>query len=130
MLRIARSARPAVMLSALALVGFGAPARRAAPANVVTVVMTEWSVTVAPARIPAGRATIRVRNVGRETHAVEIESDAASTEIEGDELAPGSTETLVVDLTSGVWTVDCSVVTRSAGGSHTRRGMRTTLVVR
>ncbi|HEU4642183.1 MAG TPA: hypothetical protein VFS44_06975 [Gemmatimonadaceae bacterium] len=132
MVGIVRSARPAAVLSVLALAGFGAPGRAAPPAPAVTatVVMTEWSVVIAPRTIPAGKATILVRNVGRQTHAVEIENDAASTEIEGDELAPGQSETLVVHLTPGQWVVDCSMVSPSARGSHALRGMSTTLVVK
>jgi uncharacterized cupredoxin-like copper-binding protein len=129
MLDFVRSARSATVLSALALAGFGAPGHAARPGR-ATVVMTEWTVVIAPATLPAGMATIVVRNAGRQTHAVEIENDAASTEIEGDELAPGQSETLVVKLTPGQWVVDCSMASPNARGSHSLRGMTTSLVVK
>lgn len=129
MLDIVRSARSATVLSVLALAGFGTSGRTAPPAT-ATVVMTEWKVVITPGTLPGGKATIVVRNAGRQTHAVEIENDAASTEIEGDELAPGQSETLVAKLTPGTWVVDCSMVSPSARGSHALRGMSTTLVVK
>jgi hypothetical protein len=121
----------------LALVGSPAPLRHYTPAppaapvvSNVTVTLREWGIMVTPKSIPAGWTLVRVINVGKMEHELDIASDSLGVEIEGDEIQPGGAETLRVNLQPGTWTLECSLVTRAANGEHDRRGMRNVLVVR
>jgi hypothetical protein len=98
----------------------------------VRVVLTEWRIRLSPDTVPSGQVTFHIVNRGKEEHTIELEPLSGGDDLnrEGDEIPPGEVATLTYDLPPGTWSVDCPISSRSANGSHSRRGMRNTLVVR
>ena len=68
-----------------------------------------------------GVVEFAVRNVGREPHALEIET--AGGEVETEQIAPGGSATLEADLKPGRYVWYCPV------GDHEQRGMRGSVTV-
>ncbi|HEX5831037.1 MAG TPA: cupredoxin domain-containing protein [Gemmatimonadaceae bacterium] len=102
-----------------------APAQRR---DTVLVTLTEWTLQLSTARVPAGRTIFRIVNRGNEPHAIELEM--GDREEPGDELAPGEESILTVELDPGNWDIFCPLASPSAHGGHGRRGMKRVLVVR
>lgn len=69
----------------------------------------------------AGEVTFRIRNDGKTTHSLEIESD--DFEEESDEIAPGDSAELTVELDAGDYELYCPI------GNHRDQGMEGTLDV-
>jgi hypothetical protein len=95
------------------------PVKRALPETRVAVGLQEYTITLTPNRVKAGKITFDVLNKGIATHAIAIEGTDARTE----NLGRGHKATLTVTLKPGVYTVYCPV------GNHRQTGMVTTLVV-
>jgi hypothetical protein len=92
-----------------------------APADTVDVILTDFAIEM-PTSLRSGPTAFRVRNAGAVPHNIEIESDATE-ETFPQNLEPGESGVLVVDLTPGAWEVYCPV------GDHDDRGMRIDLAV-
>jgi plastocyanin len=74
-----------------------------------------------PTVTAAGETTIRVVNNGSLTHALEVEGN--DVEQETDEIAPGESADLTVDLPDGEYEIYCPI------DDHKSKGMETTLLV-
>jgi hypothetical protein len=90
-------------------------------AQVVTVSLTEFKVTVSPTEVHPGQVTLQVRNEGRDTHALAIETLNVRTP----NLKPGQAAALTFIAQSGkTYTLYCPV------DAHRDLGMKTRLPVR
>ena len=126
----------AVLPAAALLVLPAAPATPAAagidPRSAgLQVALGEWAIGVEARAIRPGPVTLVVSNRGKLVHGLEIErvrADGEDSDSDVDEetedLRPGQTARLTLNLTPGVYEIECSV------GNHDDRGMRLTLVVR
>lgn len=90
-------------------------------AGEVQVSLTDFSIEM-PETLPAGPTTFRVSNDGAVEHNFEVEGQGLEEELE-ENLAPGDTGTLQVDLEPGTYEIYCPV------GDHDDRGMRMELTV-
>jgi uncharacterized cupredoxin-like copper-binding protein len=88
----------------------------------VNVTMTEYHFEM-PATAKAGKTTFVIKNAGRKEHAFEIKGEGIDQKLSPNP-KPGQTETLVVDLKPGTYTINCPLP------FHTMRGMKTTLTVK
>jgi uncharacterized cupredoxin-like copper-binding protein len=82
---------------------------------------TEYAIKPARVRVAAGVVEFRVRNDGGIAHALEVESEELEEETE--DIAPGQSATLKVDLPAGTYELYCPI------GDHEDRGMKGELVV-
>ena len=88
----------------------------------ILVTLNEYSIEM-PATLPAGLTKFEIRNAGQLPHNFEIEGQGIEKELEED-LAPGASGTLEVDLQPGTYRIYCPV------GTHdTEHGMTTQLTV-
>lgn len=92
-----------------------------AAAGEVQVSLTDFSIEM-PETLPAGPTTFRVSNDGAVEHNFEVEGQGMEEEL-AENLAPGGTGTLQVDLEPGTYEIYCPV------GDHADRGMRMELTV-
>lgn len=97
----------------------------AAPAEAITVTLTEWRVGLPVDTISAGQRTFRAVNSGTVVHRLEVEGNGR--EWQTSDIRPGAEATLTADLRPGTYEVYCPVETD--GPDHDERGMRTVLVV-
>ncbi len=89
-----------------------------------TVTLTETEFAIEPADVKvaeAGVVEFKVENAGGITHALEVESDDLEEETE--DIAPGDTATLTVELPAGTYELYCPI------GDHEQQGMTGTLTV-
>lgn len=94
-----------------------------AEANTVQVGLIEWAIEM-PNELPAGPTTFVVTNQGTVEHNFEIENEEMGfEEVFAQNLAPGETMTMTVDLQPGEYYVYCPI------GNHAARGMELTLTV-
>src|SRR5690349_6485041 len=110
----------------LALLAARAPraaAAEAAKPSTVHVKLSEWKVTLDPAKVPPGPVILDVMNTGKIPHALEIE--CKGVEKSTSRIAPGSHATLTVDLRGGTYEAYCPV----GKGSHKMLGMSSRLSV-
>jgi hypothetical protein len=92
-----------------------------AQTQVVTVILTEFKITVTPTEVHPGQVTLQVRNEGRDTHGLAIES----TDLRTPNLKPGQAAALTFTAQSGkTYTLYCPV------DAHKELGMKTRLPVR
>ena len=140
MTKNAKTKLVAATLTAIAVAAAGtASARSTAPGPALTdpraggldVALGEWSVGLEAKAIRPGRVTFVITNRGKVTHGFEIEAagdrprhDEDDTKLESDDLRPGQSARITVDLAPGVYEVECSV------GDHDDRGMVALLTVR
>ena len=82
---------------------------------------TEFALDPADATVPAGTVTINVTNDGATTHNLEVEGDGVE-EIT-DDLEPGASGKLALDLQPGSYEMYCAI------GDHKEQGMEGTLTV-
>ena len=92
----------------------------------VAVRLSEWEMVLSEDTIPAGQTTFEITNTGSVPHAFEVEGQGMEEETEN--IPPGQTVTLAVDLQAGRYVTYCPLVTDSV--SHEAEGMTTTLYVR
>lgn len=97
------------------------PDEPAAAGEAVSVQLDDFSIEM-PRTLPAGPTTFRVTNVGAVEHNFEVEGQGIEEEFDED-LEPGESRTLEVDLEAGEYSVYCPV------GDHEDRGMTLTLTV-
>jgi plastocyanin len=96
----------------------------AAPAGGGQVEITETEFALDPDKPSVdatGQTTIHVANNGKFTHALEIEGNGVEEETE--EIAPGESAELTVDLGEGEYEIYCPI------DDHKEKGMEGTLVV-
>jgi hypothetical protein len=110
-------------LAALALASVADAAPVATAGAVVHVTLTEWSVTLSPARVPAGTVTFEVANQGTIPHGLEIEGHGIERAIES--IPRGTSGKLALHLRPGTYEAYCPV----GMGSHEKLGMKSSLVV-
>ena len=100
-------------------------AEEAAAGGEVEVSLSEFTIDM-PTDLPAGPTTFAISNDGEFPHSFEIESEDLSVEEGlGENLAPGDSATLEVDLEPGTYEVYCPV----GEGSHRQQGMELELTV-
>jgi hypothetical protein len=100
---------------------YGSDPPAAAQTQVVTVILTEFKVTVSPTEVHPGQVTLQVRNEGRDTHGLAIES----TDLRIPNLKPGQAAALTFVAQSGkTYTLYCPV------DAHKELGMKARLPVR
>lgn len=87
----------------------------------VEIVLDDFGLEPATLSLAAGTVTLHVVNEGSSPHALEVEG--GSLEEGTDELAPGESAELVVELEEGEYELYCPV------GDHRGRGMEGTLTV-
>jgi len=118
-----RLATPAILLgSAAATLAAALPARRPAPAT-VSATLSEWSIGLSEATVPAGPITFTATNNGTIPHAFEVEGKG--TEKETALIQPGASATLTLTLAPGTYEIYCPV----GEDSHKKLGMETHLTV-
>jgi plastocyanin len=93
----------------------------AAGGGTVDISETEFKLDPADATVPAGTVTINVTNDGATTHNLEVEGDGVE-EIT-DDLEPGASGKLALDLQPGTYEMYCAI------GDHKEQGMEGTLTV-
>ena len=103
--------------------GAAADATPAASAmgETVAVSLTEFMIDM-PTELPAGPTTFEITNDGTIEHNFEVEGQGIEEELP-ENLAPGASGTLMVDLAPGTYEVYCPV------GNHEDQGMRVELTV-
>ena len=93
----------------------------AAGAQTVEVTLTEFAIEM-PSTIPAGPVAFVVTNNGTVEHNFEVEGEGIEEEFD-ENLQPGETQTLEVELEPGTYEVYCPV------GNHEGQGMTTEVTV-
>ena len=86
----------------------------------IPVTETEYKIDTV-GRVKAGSVIFGVSNEGQETHALEVEGNGIEEETE--DIPPGGSAPLEVDLKEGTYELYCPI------GDHKDRGMTTELVV-
>ncbi len=97
------------------------PDEPAAAGEAVSVQLDDFSIEM-PRTLPAGPTTFRVTNVGAVEHNFEVEGQGIEEEFD-ENLEPGESRTMEVDLEAGEYRVYCPV------GDHEDRGMTLMLTV-
>jgi uncharacterized cupredoxin-like copper-binding protein len=120
-----------LLLVALALVlvpacggGEGADGEAAEPAGdgaVVDVALSDFVIEPSSLALDPGAYTFHVVNEGATVHALEVEGPTG--EVETEEIGPGESADLTVDLEEGEYELYCPV------GDHRDRGMEGTIAV-
>ena len=109
-----------LFITLLALVGCGGQ-EAAETTNTVQVGEAEFEITM-PASIPAGPTAFEVTNNGSIEHNFEVEGEGIEEEFE-ENIQPGQTQTLELDLAAGTYEVYCPIE------DHADQGMRAELTV-
>jgi len=113
--------QPLAVLLAGALLA-APPARHGDPAA-VSATLSEWTIRLSDATVPAGPVTFTVTNSGSIPHALEVEGHG--TERQTALIQPGASATLTLTLDPGTYEIYCPV----GQDSHKKRGMDTHLRV-
>ncbi len=92
----------------------------AAMATPVGVNLTEWQVALGRVRVPAGRVTFNITNVGEDGHDFVVRRDG-EVRARVRELRPGEQTSKTVRLRRGRYVLFCSLP------KHEKRGMRARL---
>jgi hypothetical protein len=91
--------------------------------TVVEVKLSEWSIGLSPARVPAGPVSFHITNGGSIPHAFEVEGHGIEREIAP--IPRGGSDSLALALQPATYEVYCPI----GNGSHKMLGMRTSLLV-
>src|SRR5712691_11584035 len=102
--------------------GAAMPARRGNPVP-VGAKLSEWTIQLSEATVPAGQVTFTVTNGGSIPHALEVEGHG--TEQQTPLIQPGASATLTLTLKPGTYEIYCPV----GADSHKKLGMDTHLQV-
>lgn len=99
-------------------------------ASVVAVALGEWDLTVTTVEVRPGSTTFEVHNLGRLPHALRLRSDDEGPRREWRSalIAPGERLSMTLDLTTGVYELDCPI--ESVDGEHDALGMEVRFLVR
>ena len=89
--------------------------------TVVDVVLSDFAIEPSSLALDPGTYTFHVVNEGATSHALEVEGPTG--EVETEELGPGESADLTVDLEDGEYEIYCPV------GDHRDRGMERTIAV-
>lgn len=123
---IVGGSKPAAFVPAATTTGGIAPAggggnEAPAPAgdNAINVVEKEYAIAMDKTTIKAGSITITAKNNGSLPHNIEVKELTKAT----DNIDPGKTGTLTVDLKAGTYTIICNIP------GHEQLGMKMTLTV-
>jgi uncharacterized cupredoxin-like copper-binding protein len=109
-----------LFITLLALVGCGGQ-EAAGTTNTVQVSEAEFEITM-PTSIPAGPTTFEVTNNGTIEHNFEVEGEGIEEEFD-ENIQPGQTQTLELDLAAGTYEVYCPIE------DHADQGMLVELTV-
>src|SRR6516165_1855758 len=122
-IRVARAAFAAVVgIAVLVTAAHPATAGTKRP-TVVEVKLSEWSIGLSPARVPAGPVSFHITNGGSIPHAFEVEGRGIEREIAP--IPRGGSGSLALALEPATYEVYCPI----GNGSHKMLGMRASLVV-
>ena len=98
----------------------------------VEIVIGEWFITSTSETVPSGPASLVVRNAGQYLHEVEVLRNLGGHQeyevAEIEDIAPGETATLNLQLSPGTYELACTIVEKTASGSvynHYLLGMST-----
>ena len=94
----------------------------ASQAQAITATETNFKIALDSTDLKAGTYDIKVVNSGSTTHNLAVEEDG-KTEATSDNLAPGESTTLTVDLGAGKYVFYCAI------GNHRAMGMELTVQV-
>jgi plastocyanin len=120
--RLIAGTRVAAGLLLVGTLAAGVPARRAKPVP-VGAKLSEWTIQLSEATVPAGQVVFTATNGGSIPHALEVEGNG--TERATSLIQPGASATLTLDLKPGTYEVYCPV----GHDSHKKLGMETHLKV-
>ena len=102
----------------------------------VEVVIGEWFIVSASEGAPSGDVKLVIRNYGRYVHEIEVIRKVAEYQeyeaAEVEDIAPGETATIDLQLSKGTYELACTIVERQADGrvdDHYRLGMSTFISV-
>ena len=109
-------------LLAVGALGAATPARRGNEIP-ISARLSEWTIRLSNATIPAGTVTLTVTNEGSIPHALEVEGN--ETERKTPLIQPGASVTLTLTVRPGTYEVYCPV----GEDSHKKLGMETHLTV-
>jgi len=113
------TAVPVAGSSAVAGAGSGSNQPAPAPANEINVIEKDFAIAMDKTTVKAGSITFNIKNNGPSPHNIEVfELKKATNNID-----PGKTATLTVDLKPGTYTVICNIP------GHEQLGMKVTLTV-
>jgi iron uptake system component EfeO len=110
------------VLAFAALAACSSSSSSSSKATTVPVNAKEYAFEPATLNVAAGRLAFEVRNVGKEDHEFEIFKGTSLVD-EVEDIAPGLTRTLNVELAAGTYTYVC----KEPG--HEEKGMKGTLTV-
>jgi plastocyanin len=113
---------PVAGLLAVGALVAGLPIRRGDPVP-VSAKLSEWTIQLSDATVPAGQVTFTATNGGSIPHALEVEGQG--TEQETPLIQPGASATLTLTLKPGTYEIYCPV----GEDSHKKLGMETHLKV-
>jgi uncharacterized cupredoxin-like copper-binding protein len=123
--------------AAIAIALAGCTGASAAPAKAVNITVSEFKIASDASKVAAGEVTFTIKNMGSATHEFvvvrtdlspdklpknadgEVEEGGPLTAVdEVEDIAPGTTKTLVVKLDAGKYAVFCNLPGHYAGGMH------------
>jgi plastocyanin len=116
-----------LLMALLTACGGGGNAAAACPspssgAGTLTVTEKDFSIELASTELSAGRYEITVCNAGGSTHDLAVEKDSETVET-SDQINPGESTTLTVDLEAGDYVFYCSIA------NHRQMGMEIDVTV-
>ena len=107
--------RIAVALAcALSLAAVGCSSSSSSAEGGIGVTEQDFTITVSPSSVAAGSVTFNITNNGPSAH-----EDSLDVIDEAEDIPPGTTPTLTVDLEAGSYILMCNIVGHYQQGMHT-----------